>query len=120
MDICDYENIVDDVLHKLHIDQNRKGYTYVKIAIIYQYRDYHQDLRPIFRVIGLKYGVTYSAVETAIKRCIKDGIRKCPSQSKIEVFGYDIEENNICGRNYYTPTEFINHVMHYIHKLSKK
>lgn len=119
MEIDNYENRVDDVLQKLHMDINKVGYKYLKLAIVNQYKDYNAELRCVFRIIGHMHGVSYKSVESGIKRCIKDGIVKCPKHAKIEVFGYDIEENRICGRNYYTPTEFIIHIMNYLHKTRK-
>ena len=119
MDDGNYESMVDDVLHKLHIKTKEKGYMYAKDIIILLHNRYRNNMRDAMKIVASDYGVSYKTIESAIRRCIKKGIINCSSQAKIDVFGYDICANNKCSRNYYTVSEFIIYIMNYLHKLEK-
>lgn len=114
-----YADRIDDVLCRLHLDKNKRGYHYLKDVIEIMHTAYKKEVCEAMRIVGRRYGVTYKTVDSAISRCVKDGIIKCPSQDKIEVFGYDVGSNHRGKRNYYTNNEFIMYIMNYIHKHEK-
>lgn len=115
-----YTDMIPKVLDKLHIDKKRKGYLYLKETIEIMHTEKLPEIHEAYDLVASRHHVAVSAVKDGIRRCIKDGIIKCPSQDKIDIFGYDIEVNHKNGRNYYTNTEFVMYIMNYIHKKIKK
>lgn len=115
-----YNDMIPKVLDKLHLDNNRKGYLYLKETIELMHDERMTIVSDAYIMIASRHHVTVSAIRSCISSCIRDGITHCPSKDKIEVFGSDVEVNRRNGRNYYTNVEFIIYVMNYLHKQIKK
>lgn len=115
-----YNDMIPKVLNKLHMDIKKKGYLYLKETIELMHDEKLPAVYEAYDLVASRHHITTDSVKDAIRRCIKDGIIKCPSQDKIDVFGYDIETNRKNGRNYYTNVEFVMYIMNYIHKKIKK
>ena len=112
--------MIPKVLDKLHLDNKRKGYLYLKETIELMHDERMTVVSDAYIMIASRHHVTVSAIHSCIASCIRDGITHCPSKDKIEVFGSDVEVNRRNGRNYYTNVEFIIYVMNYLHEQIKK
>lgn len=115
-----YNDMIPKVLDKLHLDNKRKGYLYLKETIELMHDERITVVAEAYVMIASRHHVTMSTIQSCIASCIKDGITHCPSENKIEVFGSDVEVNRRNGRNYYTNVEFITYVMNYLHMKIKK
>lgn len=115
-----YNDMIPKVLDKLHLDNTRKGYLYLKETIELMHDERITVVADAYVMIASRHHVAVSTIRGCIASCIKDGIAHCPHENKIEVFGSDVEIDHRNGRNYYTNVEFIIYVMNYLHKKIKK
>ena len=110
----EFDIMVPGVLKKLHIGPHRKGYTYLKETLILINDGECKMMKEAYTILARKYSTTENAIEVAVRRSIREGIMECSSETKIEIFGYDVEVENRSNRDYYQAKEFIPYIVSYI------
>lgn len=106
-----------DLLVRLGIRPNLKGYQYLRTAIRFSAKD-REELdgitKRLYPSVARKHGTTSDKVEHAIRHAVKTAWLKGNVEEQKAVFGYSFED----GKNP-TNSEFITQVIEYIEKMNR-
>lgn len=108
---------IADLLVRLGIRPNLKGYQYLRTAIRLSMKDPEEldgITKRLYPSVARKHGTTSDKVEHAIRHAVKTAWAKGNTDEQKAVFGYSFEE----GKNP-TNSEFITQVLEYIEKMNR-
>lgn len=83
---------LEDLLHKLGISSNLKGYTYIKDSIYLTKERNINNTRHIYDLIANHHNTSPNAVEHAISHAIKRGWHYAELSLIDKIFGYSIKD----------------------------
>lgn len=96
-----------EILHKLGISANFKGYYYLKKAIIFTVESPNDSLQSIYSKVALEYGATIQQVERNIRHAIEVSNSRSNHDFYVEIFGKEKSRKP-------TNSEYISAVAEYI------
>ena len=83
---------LEDLLHRLGISSNLKGYTYIKYSIYLTKEKNINKTRHIYNLVANHYNTSSNAVEHAISHAIKRGWHYAELSMIDKIFGYSIKD----------------------------
>lgn len=111
------EERIADLLVRLGIRPNLKGYQYLRTAVLLSMKD-REELdgitKRLYPSVARKHGTSPDKVEHAIRHAIKTAWEKGNAEGQMRVFGYCFEE----GKRP-TNSEFIMQLLAYMEKMNR-